>query len=98
MEWVDQFPSGIITVGDSGDATVPKKVRKQTVNQTAMARGLALIKTGSTHKLPPMDFVVQPQGITTEEGFAVREHYSDWRFLLGILLVLIAVKWLKGTT
>jgi hypothetical protein len=64
MEWVDQYPSGIMTVGDAGDISLPAKTSKQTANQTAMSRATALIKTGSTHKLPPLNF----SGVSTNTG------------------------------
>ena len=82
LSWVNQYPAGLMIVDKNGNVTVPSATSHQTTTQTAHKRGIDLINTGSTHKLPPIHFETFSNKQNTKE-----QHY--YIFIITIIIFLI---------
>ena len=101
VSWTDNYPAGVMEIGDDGKIKLPDRVSQRTADDVALKRGLEIISTGSTHKLTPMKFAkpsspkaqAAPASTTTSttEGFTNYQQDGpniDWPlFLIAVLLI-----------
>lgn len=101
ISWTDNYPAGLIQIGDDGTVKTPHRLSQQTPDNVALNRGLELLNTGSTHKLPPMKFappvtqpatVVPPPPSSSVESFANfnQSPAVDWPLFIVVLVLMFA--------
>lgn len=101
ISWTDNYPAGLIQIGDDGTVKNPSRLSQQTPDNVALNRGLELLKTGTTHKLPPMKFAppvtpkatVVPPSSSTESFTNFRESLNsqvDWPLFIIVIALMFA--------
>ena len=98
ISWTDNYPAGLMQIGDDGTIKNPSRLSQQTPDNVALNRGLELLNTGSTHKLPPVKFAppvtpkatVVPPPSQTENFSNYQNTQVDWPLFLIILVLMCA--------